>query len=260
MLATASLDCSANTRISSATTAKPLPASPALAASIEALRASRLVCAVIFRIESASTPIWSTTLASSRACSRFTLMSAIICLTFWRFSTVSSLVFTARLWMSWDSVAPSCALMAISLAASSICCVIPLICSAEAAVSSELAASSSVVADTSSISALRLYTLVSIVSTTLSILAASFFTWANRLRTDSRIVSSALASCPKSSLRLSIGCCIFVAKLPPAITSNCSFIFLNDLVISIAMRATSIATTISIHTLHKISEIALLEA
>ena len=40
----------------------------------------------------------------------------------------------------------------------------------------ELAASSSVVADTSSISALRLYTLVSIVSTTLSILAASFFT------------------------------------------------------------------------------------
>lgn len=56
--------------------------SPALAASIEALRASRLVCAVIFRIESASTPIWSTTLASSRACSRFTLMSAIICLTF----------------------------------------------------------------------------------------------------------------------------------------------------------------------------------
>jgi len=31
-----------------------------VAISLEALRASRLVCAVIFRIESASTPIWST--------------------------------------------------------------------------------------------------------------------------------------------------------------------------------------------------------
>ena len=31
-----------------------------VALSLEALRASRLVCAVIFRIESASTPIWST--------------------------------------------------------------------------------------------------------------------------------------------------------------------------------------------------------
>ena len=34
------------------------------------------------------------------------------------------------------------------------------------------------------------------------------------------IFSSSFASCPKSSLRLSIGFCIFLAKFPPAMISN----------------------------------------
>ena len=50
MFPAVSLLLSANTRISSATTANPLPASPALAASIEALSAKRLVWSAISSI------------------------------------------------------------------------------------------------------------------------------------------------------------------------------------------------------------------
>ena len=50
-------DCSASFRTSSATTAKPLPASPALAASMAAFKANRFVCSAIPEIASTIFPI-----------------------------------------------------------------------------------------------------------------------------------------------------------------------------------------------------------
>ncbi|MOA54890.1 hypothetical protein D3C78_1785850 [compost metagenome] len=50
---------SASLRTSSATTAKPLPCSPARAASIAALRAKRLVCSAISSITAMMAPISS---------------------------------------------------------------------------------------------------------------------------------------------------------------------------------------------------------
>ncbi len=68
--------CSANAFTSEATTAKPLPAAPARAASIVALSASRLVCAAMPWIIVTTSPIcvaWllrpSTMLPVCRACS-----------------------------------------------------------------------------------------------------------------------------------------------------------------------------------------------
>ena len=216
---------------------------------MDAFSASRLVCPVIARMESASTPICSTTFASLSACSSLPRISSSIVWIFRRFSTVVSFVCAARLWISSASVAPSCARTAISFAAPSICWVMLLICSADAAVSSVLAASCSVVADTSSISPFRFDILVSIDSTTASIFAASVFTWESNPHTDSRIVSSVPASCPKSSFRFIIFVCILRAKLPPAITSISATTFFNDFVISCAIIKTSTATTASI-TIH----------
>ena len=223
---------------------------------MDAFSASRLVCPVIARIESASTPICSTTFASSSACSSLPLISPSIVWTFCRFSTVASFVCAALLWISSASVAPSCARIAISFAAPSICWVILLICSVDAAVSSVLAASCSVVADTSSISPFRFDILLSIASTTVSIFAASIFTWESNPHIDSLIVSSVPASCPKSSFRFIILSCILCAKLPPAITSISATTFFSDFVISCAIMKTSTATTTSIATHAPISVIA----
>ena len=57
MLSDDSFDFSASFLISSATTVNPLPASPALAASIDAFRASKLVWSYIFFIKSVITLI-----------------------------------------------------------------------------------------------------------------------------------------------------------------------------------------------------------
>ncbi len=57
ILVVAVFDSSARLLISSATTANPLPASPALAASIAAFKAKRLVCSVIELMVSTILPI-----------------------------------------------------------------------------------------------------------------------------------------------------------------------------------------------------------
>lgn len=69
---------SARTLISSATTAKPLPASPALAASIDAFNDKRFVWLVISKISPVSPLIFSTFLLSIKASSTAVLISLII--------------------------------------------------------------------------------------------------------------------------------------------------------------------------------------
>ena len=80
------LERSASRLTSSATTAKPRPSSPALAASMAALRASRLVWSAISLISSRIPPISSTRLA--RAAVRL-LVSRMSCSASLRFSAVS---------------------------------------------------------------------------------------------------------------------------------------------------------------------------
>ena len=60
--------CTASDFTSEATTAKPLPASPARAASMVALSASRLVCSAMSRISPITSPIFPATSASPAIC------------------------------------------------------------------------------------------------------------------------------------------------------------------------------------------------
>jgi len=96
-------DRSASLRTSAATTAKPLPASPARAASMAAFSASRFVCAAISLISSTISPIFCARSPSESA-------RAAIASTFSRMSRMVSPVRSAAL-------AISCALSAIEPAA-----------------------------------------------------------------------------------------------------------------------------------------------
>ena len=69
----ASAVCRANSLISLATTAKPLPADPARAASMVAFSASRLVCAEMLVIVSVTCPI------SCAACPNFCICADTVC-------------------------------------------------------------------------------------------------------------------------------------------------------------------------------------
>ncbi len=72
--------CSANFLISSATTAKPRPASPALAASIAAFRANRFVCSAISSIATTILPIFADLVSRAAISSAIFLVLAVLSL------------------------------------------------------------------------------------------------------------------------------------------------------------------------------------
>ena len=169
-------------------------------------------------MDSARTPIWSTTLISSSAFVSPSLISAWIALVRSSFSVVVFLIPTARSRISSASVAPSCERVAILFAALSISWDIALISSEEAAVSSMPAASSSVVAETFSISSSNAWILSSISCTILVISVAWLLTSPISPLISFLMDSKDAASFPKSSRRFNSAVPIACEKSPCSMT------------------------------------------
>ena len=124
-------DCSASLRISSETTANPLPASPALAASIDAFKDKRLVCSAISLIVPMMLLIAIDSLFSSLISRMMVSVTSVVPWTFSpRFATIT-IPFSIAPWASW----------AISLISSVFSCTTlilsarPFICSRQLSVS-----------------------------------------------------------------------------------------------------------------------------
>ena len=96
----ASFVCSDNWRISSATTANPFPASPALAASIEAFNARRLVWLEILKIV-ATIPFTSSTRLLTCLVDSAAWLLACSTLSAWFFNPVTSLAPSATFSIVW---------------------------------------------------------------------------------------------------------------------------------------------------------------
>ena len=135
----------ASVPISPATTANPFPASPALAASIEAFNASRFVWLEISRIACVNWLIFSTAFACSMAASVFCCTFSYIWTVFSLAACVFNLSWPARSFTSTEDSRPSFEYRSISVARSLMSLTVVLTVSIVAAVSSIAAASSCVV-------------------------------------------------------------------------------------------------------------------
>ena len=139
---------SASCRISSATTANPFPASPALAASMEAFNARRFVWLAMLKILLVNSSICFTLWLSFTASTSWSPISFIILTAAFRLSTVCSCILLARSLMSMTTSFPSSALWLMFITPCRLSELASASCSMVAEISSMLAANSSITEDT----------------------------------------------------------------------------------------------------------------